>query len=147
VAGFFLVVPNLNAQIEINSLDELLELGYANNRGLKSAKLSIDQAKALEPAAFVIEPTQIYYDFDENNIADNGYPLNVFGIEQTFQFPTVYAKGKKMSRISTNLAEIDYEIEKRKLSREMALKIYRHTIPFEQKGLFEPYRQHFGAIC
>jgi cobalt-zinc-cadmium resistance protein CzcA len=122
VAGFFLVVPNLNAQIEINSLDELLELGYANNRGLKSAKLSIDQAKALEPAAFVIEPTQIYYDFDENNIADNGYPLNVFGIEQTFQFPTVYAKGKKMSRISTNLAEIDYEIEKRKLSREMALK-------------------------
>lgn len=111
-----------SAQIQINNLDELLELSYENNLGLKSAKLSIDEAEAMEPSAFNIEPTNIYYDFDENNIADNGHPLNVFGIEQSFQFPTVYFKGKKLNQISTNLAVTDFEIEKRKLSREVSLK-------------------------
>lgn len=122
VGALYLMAPDCSAQIQINNLDELLELSYENNQGLKSARLSIDEAQVLEPSAFTIEPTQIYYDFDENNMADNGHPLNVFGIEQSFQFPTVYFKGKKLNQISTNLAVTDFEIEKRKLSREVSLK-------------------------
>lgn len=123
IIGFILFASiGSQAQIQVNGLDDLMKLSYENNLELKSAKLGIDEAQALESSAFSIEPTNIYYDFDENNIADNGHPLNVFGIEQSFQFPTVYFKAKKLNQLSTNLAATEYEIKKRKLSKEISLK-------------------------
>ncbi len=119
--SFFIINPS-SAQIQINNLDDLLNLSYENNAGLKAAQLGVQEVEAMVPSAFAIEPTNIYYDFDQNNIADNGHPLNIFGIEQSFLFPTVYFKGKKVNQLHTQVAQTQYEIEKNKLSREVSLK-------------------------
>lgn len=121
-AAFFFVTNHSVAQVKINSLDELLSISYENNAGLKAAQLGVHEAEAMESGAFAIEPTNIYYDFDQNNMADNGHPLNVFGIEQSFLFPTVYFKGKKVNEMNTQLVQTQYEIEKSRLSREVSLK-------------------------
>ena len=122
VVAFFLFSNTSSAQMQINNLDDLLNLSYENNAGLKAAKLGVQEVEALESSAFSIEPTNIYYDYDQNNVADNGHPLNVFGIEQSFLFPTVYFKGKKVNQLKTQLAQTQFEIEKNKLSREVSLK-------------------------
>ena len=122
IGAFFLFSNTSSAQMQINNLNDLLNLSYENNAGLKAAKLGVKEVEALEISAFAIEPANIYYDFDQNNMADNGHPLNVFGIEQSFLFPTVYFKGKKVNQLNTQVAQTQFEIEKNKLSREVSLK-------------------------
>lgn len=122
LGAFFIMTHQSSAQIRIDNLDDLLTMTYENNAGLKAAQLGIQEAEAMESSAFAIEPTNIYYDFDQNNMADNGHPLHILGVEQSFLFPTVYFKGKKVNELNTQVVNTQYEIEKSKLSREVSLK-------------------------
>jgi cobalt-zinc-cadmium resistance protein CzcA len=79
--------------------------------------LKVDRTKALLPSAFTIDKTLIYYSKDQNNIAENGYPLDVFGIEQNFNFPSVYFARKKSNQIELRIDEAGFERQKRILSK------------------------------
>jgi cobalt-zinc-cadmium resistance protein CzcA len=102
------------------TLDQAVSLAIENNKNLNAYSLMTDQNRALIPSAYTIDQTKLYYDFDENNIADNGYPLHVFGIEQSFQFPTIYTTQRKVNSITTSISESEYELQKVKLTREVS---------------------------
>ena len=77
-------------------LNTLIEAALANNKELASYQLQTDASKANIGTAFDFEKTTVYYGYDENNVAPNDKALRVFGIEQTFSFPTVYGAQKKV---------------------------------------------------
>ena len=114
---------SLNAQNKPKNitLEQAIDIAIENNRELKSYYLLAEQREALIPTAFSIDQTILYYEFDQNNIAENGYPLNVFGIEQNFKFPTVYTSQRKVNTLSTSISKTEYQIQKNKLSQEVAL--------------------------
>ena len=108
------------AQSQSLTLEQAIDNAIKNNTELKAYYLMTEQSKALIPSAFSIDQTTIYYDYDQNNIADNGYPLNVFGIEQSFKFPTVYTSQRKVNTLHTSISETEYQIQEIKLTRKVA---------------------------
>ncbi len=120
---FLFISYDIQSQVNNLSLNEAVNIAIKNNKELNTFYLTTERSKAMEATAFSIEPTSIYYEKDGNNIAANGYPLNVFGVEQSFQFPTLYTAKKKVNKVNTSITESQYHIRKIILSKEVA-KVY-----------------------
>ncbi|HUH27909.1 TolC family protein, partial [Gelidibacter sp.] len=75
--------------------------------------------KQLVGSAFNLDKTQVYYNYDENNIAENGLPLDVYGIIQTLQFPTIYGAQRKVEKQKVELSTQQYRLNERILTKEV----------------------------
>ncbi|RYM36043.1 CusA/CzcA family heavy metal efflux RND transporter [Brumimicrobium glaciale] len=106
------------------SLQEAIAFGIENNKGLKSSKKLVNMNQELEGTAYSIDKTDIYYSFDENNLAPNNLPLNVFGVSQTIRFPTFYASQKKVFEQQTAVAESKYQMDEQFLEKGIAKAYY-----------------------
>jgi cobalt-zinc-cadmium resistance protein CzcA len=114
------------------SLDDAINIALKNNNEFKAYTLKVEEQNALKPTAFNIDKTGIYYEYDQNNIAENNHPLNVFGIEQSFEFPSVYAANKKMLKQNVIISEIALEKKKQRLIKDVSLAYY-HVQLFRNK--------------
>ncbi|MCU4177671.1 CusA/CzcA family heavy metal efflux RND transporter [Carboxylicivirga sp. N1Y90] len=124
------------AQSRQLSLDEAIEIALQNNQHINSEYLKVKESEALQSTAYSISKTQLYFDHDENNIADNGYPLNVFGIEQDFSFPTVYTSTKKAFVIRTNVFEKELNLSKQQLIKEVSQSYYHIIYLLNKEQLY-----------
>lgn len=115
------------AQNSNPELDSLIKSGITNNQGLRASQLQVDKFKANIKNAYTFEKTNIYYNYDQNNLAINNAPLKVFGAQQRFSFPTVYSSQKKLYETEYEKEKANFEIEKNKLSLEIA-KVYNHIV-------------------
>lgn len=102
------------------SLDEAIELGFKNNKGLKASKNQIELKVQLEGTAYNIEKTEIYYSFDQNNIAANNMALNVFGISQSIKIPSYYSSQKRVLQQESTLAKAKYKMDEQSLKKEIS---------------------------
>jgi len=117
----------VSAQEKVLSLEEALEIAINNNSGLRSSQLKVDQSEELVGSAFNIDKTQAYYSYDQNNIAANGLPLNVWGISQSLQFPSVYFTQKKANTKLMEMQKQKYLLDERYLRKEVS-KAYMQII-------------------
>ena len=62
------------------SAEQTVKMAIDNNTGLQAYAKRISQSEQLVGSAFNIDKTQVYYGYDQNNIAENGLPLKVFGL-------------------------------------------------------------------
>ncbi len=106
------------------SLQEALELTYSNNSELEAYRLKAEESKALIKTAFAIDKTIIRYNYDENNVAANDYPIGVIGGEQRFDFPTLYFAQKNAYSMAYSMALDELEQKKRQMTRDVAKRYY-----------------------
>lgn len=139
---FMLISGALQAQNNPISLEDAIQTGLENNKGLKVYSLQVEQSKAIVPSAFTIGRTGVYYGYDANNIAENGYPLNVIGATQEFNFPTVYAAQHRANNIGVSVSQAQYELARQRLTKNIS-KAYYHIIYLQNKE--EQYR-YIGDI-
>lgn len=132
-----LVTMSANAQQNLMNLEKLIPLAIENNAGLNANSLQVDQSKALVNSAFNFDKTQIYYEFDENNLALNNEALRVFGIQQDFRFPTVYFSEKKVNKASLAMSNSAYDIQKKALERKVTSAYYNYQIAREKQGVLQ----------
>ncbi len=116
---FLLPLRPLSAQ-EL-SRETAIETAVRNNPGLRAAALQAEQARQLGKTAFDPDKTVVYYNFDQNNIAENGQPLHVWGLQQQFSFPGWYVARKQLFEQQGRLATLEYEGLKMKLIRDVEL--------------------------
>jgi cobalt-zinc-cadmium resistance protein CzcA len=109
------------------SLDEAIQTAYRNNKQINAYTLKVKEMEAFRPTAFTIDKTQIYYSYDQNNVAENGYPINVFGVQQNFNFPTVYSSQNKANKINISISEKELIRQKQILAREVSQVYYEIT--------------------
>jgi cobalt-zinc-cadmium resistance protein CzcA len=109
----------------INNVQEAIDLAEQQNRDLQTHQLKIEQQSKLLPSSFELEKTNLYYHYDENNIAPNGFPLKVWGIQQNIPFPTIFSLRKELLQGQVDLAQQEYLMARRALSREVALAYYQ----------------------
>lgn len=129
---FLLVTIPIVAQETPMNLDALIPLAVENNAGLKAHELALDQSNTLVNTAFSFDKTEVYYGFDENNLAINEQPIGVFGIQQDFRFPTVYFSEKKVNEANVAVVSSAYTIEKKALTRKVTAAYYEYQIAKEK---------------
>ena len=125
---FFLMLSSVSFSQENKSeLDNLITKAIENNKGLKASQLQVDKMKANINAAYTFDKTNVYYNYDKNNLAVNNQPLNVFGIQQKFAFPTVYGVQKKVFNSEFEKEEATFNIKKSKLTYQVS-NVYNHIV-------------------
>jgi len=110
----------LEAQEREIRLNEILEIALKNNEGINAYSLKVDESVALKATAFDPDKTLLSYGYDQNNIALNGYPLAVWGIEQNFSFPTLYGAEMNARKIDVSKARTTLELRKQSLMKEIS---------------------------
>jgi heavy metal efflux system protein len=103
------------------TLDKAIEIALENNQGINAAQTTLQGVEKLEKTAFDPGPTHIYYGYDQNNIAPNGFPLKVLGVQQQIAWPGLYTASKKVLDNQTDIAVSQLNIIKRRLSKEVAI--------------------------
>lgn len=100
------------AQSPSYSLKQLEVLALQNNQALAAAQLQAEAQERLISGAASVAPTQVYYAFDENNIAENNAPIGVWGISQDLQFPSTYRQEWKLQKARFELAQKATDVAK-----------------------------------
>ena len=116
-----LLTFQINAQNKPLTINETIDLAIENNAHLKAATLKQDEAHSLIGSSFDFDKTSIYYNYDKNNMAINGKPLQVYGVSQDFKFPTVYFVKNKVNQAKYNLQKSNYNIQLETLKRDVHL--------------------------
>ncbi len=140
ILGVLLLFSSFSTFSQQNSglkLNELIPLAIENNAGLKANKLQVEQSNALINSAFNFDKTQVYYEFDENNLAVNNEPLRIFGIQQDFRFPTVYFSEKKVNKARYEATSSSYEIDKKGIERKVTSAYYHYQIAREKEHVYK----------
>ncbi|MGB3343911.1 MAG: CusA/CzcA family heavy metal efflux RND transporter [Aequorivita sp.] len=107
------------------TLEQLQQIALENNLGLKASGLQKDEAEALIGSAFSLDKTHIFYEYDENNIAPNNIPLDLFGVQQDILFPTVYFAERKMNRRQYDMQTSQHELQIRRTKGMVATAYYQ----------------------
>ncbi|WP_425391970.1 CusA/CzcA family heavy metal efflux RND transporter [Ekhidna sp.] len=87
-------VGNAQETKSVNTLEEAIEIGLANNGNVKVAKTNIDVQRQGKKAAFNPGKTGIGMQYGQYNSFENDFSFNV---GQSFEFPTVYGKQRNLA--------------------------------------------------
>ncbi|RDY60032.1 CusA/CzcA family heavy metal efflux RND transporter [Flagellimonas nanhaiensis] len=119
------------------NLEDLMALSLEQNSRLKAGALLVDQTEALKGTAFEFDKTEIYYHYDENNLALNGNPLNVFGVQQSFDFPTVYVAKNKLQNAKYEYQKRAFELRKKEFFKSLSLAYHNYQTLNQKAILFK----------
>ncbi|MEA3451093.1 MAG: efflux RND transporter permease subunit, partial [Bacteroidota bacterium] len=119
-----MIIPtfSIQAQTKELKLNEIIDTAINYNYEINAYRLNVDKTNIIKSSP--IDKTFISVSTDENNLAENNYPLNVLGIQQSFKFPTLYIAQNNAKKINVSMAEITLEIYKQKLKKEVSFCYY-----------------------
>nr|MBI1229919.1 hypothetical protein [Cytophagales bacterium] len=108
-----------------------IDLALKNNLALQSAHQKLEATRAMIPAGFNLDRTQVYFRHDQNDIAENGFSNKVFGISQNIQFPTIYGKQRKVFEAMSMVEQQQFYLTQNQIIKEVSQAFY--TIVYLQK--------------
>lgn len=123
LGGFFL--PGLGHSQQAISLEEAISIAKENNAGLHSSALEVERTKKLVGTAYSFDRATLYYSEDQNNLTQNNLPLNVWGVQQSFDFPTIYSKQKRILESRVRIADFQYRQEEQLLTQKVSEAYYQ----------------------
>jgi cobalt-zinc-cadmium resistance protein CzcA len=125
-----------NSVSNTNELDVLIAKAMENSKGIKAAQLQVDKSKSNINNAYSFDKTNVYYSYDQNNLALNNLPLKVMGIQQRFAFPTVYGAQKSVYSAEYEKEKASFEILKNRLSLNISNTYYQIVYLAHQEKLY-----------
>ncbi|MBV2195381.1 MAG: efflux RND transporter permease subunit, partial [Flavobacterium sp.] len=133
----FMLLPFIGFSQQNNSeLDSLVQKAISKNAGIKAGQLKIEKAKQATKLAYDFEKTNVYYSYDQNNLALNELPLKVFGAQQKFAFPTVYGAKKKLYNAEYEKEKTGFEIQQNQLKLQISQVYYQIVNVQHQEKLY-----------
>ncbi|MEQ6122283.1 CusA/CzcA family heavy metal efflux RND transporter [Reichenbachiella sp. MALMAid0571] len=113
------------------TVDQAIQIAIDNNKGLEASAQRVNYDNQMIGTAIDIDKTQVYYSYDQNNIAPNNVPLKVWGVNQSFRFPTVYGARRKVMQNKASLSGFQYLLDKRTVAKEVS-KAYYEVVYWQQ---------------
>ncbi|MBD8489121.1 CusA/CzcA family heavy metal efflux RND transporter [Echinicola sp. CAU 1574] len=129
--GSFGIPASLYAQERSIDLEEALQIALDNNQQLNASKYEVERQESLIGSSWNIDKTNVYYHQDQNNIAENGEPINVCGVEQSLQFPSVYGAQNRYQKNQLGLMENKYLLDEFRIKQEVS-KAYYTAVYYSQ---------------
>ncbi|MDZ7613759.1 MAG: hypothetical protein U5K51_08730 [Flavobacteriaceae bacterium] len=122
VLGIFMFILPLTVMTQERpvGMEEAIGIALQNNKSLLASEGKVQKQRDLLGSAYDINKTHVYYNFDENNIAENGVPIKVWGISQSLQFPTIYGAQRKLQKSQIAVTEQEFSISKQMLTKEVS---------------------------
>jgi len=130
-----IAIPGFSQEKDL-SFEQIKQLARENNAGLKASQLSTKEAEALIKAAFDFSNTDVYYHYDQNNLAVNNEPLEVWGVQQNFSFPTVYTSARARNKAEYSLKDLTYQLTEKELEGAVASAYYRLQYEMERERVY-----------
>jgi len=122
---FLIGIPFLgNSQEKPLTIEHAIQISLKNNKGLKASAARVQQNEQLIGTAFNLDKTQVYYQYDESNLAENRQPLNVWGVSQNIQFPTIYGAQRKVQKGKAALSQQQFALDRRLIAKEVSKAYY-----------------------
>ncbi|MEP6260349.1 MAG: CusA/CzcA family heavy metal efflux RND transporter [Gillisia sp.] len=128
-------IPGFSQQKELG-FEEIKAKAFDNNAQLEAVSLQAREAEALINSAFDFTNTEVYYHYDQNNLALNEVPLRVFGIQQDFEFPTVYTAGRARNKSQYEMQSRLYDLARLQLEGEIAAAYYQLQFELEKEKAY-----------
>lgn len=117
--GSVILAQESNPELTL-TLDEAVSMAMENNLDLQVAAKSIEAAKVKTGAGWNISKTQVYFSRDENDIAENGYANNKWGIAQDFAFPSLYSAQKNVLEDQVAMQESQLAMQQRSIRGDVS---------------------------
>lgn len=133
---FFLGFSGM-AQESPKNLMDLQEMALENNAGLKAGELQRNEARTLIGSAFTFDKTSVFYEYDQNNLALNNEPLQVFGVQQDFLFPTVYFAQKNVNQRRFEMQTSQYALQSRTTKGMVAAAFYQFQFEKNKERVYQ----------
>jgi len=133
--------------LEVLTADEAVRFALEHHPGVQAAALKVRQASLMVPAGFNPEKTALFYNYDQNNIAENGLPIKVWGLRQNFSFPTVYTSRTKLLKTVTGVEEARYQLVVRETERNVRQKYDEVLILSRKVTLFREIDSLYQATA
>jgi len=131
---FMLSVP-VQGQEKAMTLKELLEVARINNPALQAAEKQMEAANARRGTAFDFGKTEFFYNRDEANRVED-LSLNVLGIRQDFEFPTVYGARRQVQNYLAEGEKDTYKIRKKQLFFEVSNTYNQYLVALETAHIY-----------
>ncbi len=123
---FLIGIPFLgNSQEKPLTIEQAIQISLENNKGLRASAARVQQNEQLIGTAFNIDKTQVYYQYDEMNRAENNQPLKIWGLSQALQFPTIYGAQRKVQKGKAALSQQQFALDSRFITKEVSQAYYR----------------------
>jgi len=122
-----------NSKMELNNV---IDTALQHNKQIAAYRLNVEESKALKKTAFAPGKTVFSYGTDQNNIAENGYPLKVWGVEQSFSFPTLYSAEGYALQIQVKIAEANLNNQKNALIKNVSFAFFDYQILLNKQKLY-----------
>ncbi len=117
---FGLPLPGWGTQPVELTLEQAIGKAMRHNRLLQARELQAESQKELIRSSYEIDKTTIAYGTDENNIAENHYPLKVWSVSQEFRFPTYYKANRTVKQLEYEFAYAEYLQQQESLIGEVS---------------------------
>lgn len=133
--GGLIGVPTLTSAQEakqVNSLEEALSIGLANNGNVKVAKTNIEVQRQGKKAAFNPGKTGIGIQYGQYNSFENDFS---FSVGQSFEFPTVYGKQKQLANEQIEGGQKQLEVTENELKANIRQAWYELAYLHETRNL------------
>ncbi|MBT8320700.1 MAG: TolC family protein, partial [Eudoraea sp.] len=127
--------------------EDLRMLALENNAHLQAVSLSKDRQRSLMRAAFDFDKTEVFYSYDQNNLALNGKPLEVYGVQQNIKFPLLYFTDRKMRKSIWEQAENKLQLERRQLEGALASSYYKLQYVSAKINIYEALDSLFTEMA
>ena len=127
-------------------LNDAIDTAMYNNKQIAAYMLKVDESKKLKKTAFDPGKTLFSYGTDQNNIAENGFPLKVWGVEQSFSFPTLYGAESNARKIQVSIAEADLNNQKNTLAKNVSLAFVDYQILLNKQILYHTLDSLYNGL-
>ncbi len=124
---------NANAQTPI-TLQTAIETALKNNSSLKSDRLKADYQQKLIKSTTNLPTTNIIADYGQIN---SFYNDNRVGISQSFNFPTVYSRQKKLFKEEWQTATLNVAMKESELKKAVSHSFYTLVYLYEKEKLLQ----------
>ena len=143
---FLLVIFSSSAQEKLWNLDELIQLAKENNQGVRAQTLHVEMQEQLIKSAFQFSPTDIYNAFDQNDLALNGLPNYKVGIQQSFDFPTIYGARKQVLAKYAEQAKNEYDFTFNQLCKAITAVFFSLQLQEQKKEILEILKSTYDGL-
>jgi cobalt-zinc-cadmium resistance protein CzcA len=117
------------------NLSELTLRALEEHPDARMASWEINRTRSARSSAWSLDKTQIFFGYDQNNLAANNVPLRVWGVSQSMEFPTRYFARAGLRDSEYELARKQFELSAQTIRQGVALAYYDYLIARKRNQL------------
>jgi len=133
---FFIPLSPAFGQENEMKIHQALDTALVYNKDLAATALKIEESKALKKNSFNPGKTVLSYGTDQNNIAEQGYPLQIFGVEQSLSFPTQYMAASRTQRLLVSMAEYEFRQKQNEVKKNVSSAFFTYQNIVSKQKLY-----------